>query len=268
MTSKKSVGIVIPIYKNKLYEYESISLAQCFNILSRYPIFIIKPESLDVSSIQQQYPQVSIKSFDDDYFNDGLYGYNKLMLSQTFYEKFLQYDYILIYQLDAWVFQDELEYWCSKNYDYIGAPWIIRPIFNLLPLRIFIYLQSKYYNHIGRIVKYERVGNKVGNGGFSLRKVKSFYQSVEQQQGIIEYYNEQSRKIPHFFNEDVFWSLENLNFRYPPYKEALQFSFDNHPKECMQMNNNTLPFGCHGWSKPRKIKFWKDIILRKPEFEK
>ena len=31
---------------------------------------------------------------------------------------------MLIYQLDAFVFQDDLAYWCQQNYDYIGAPWL------------------------------------------------------------------------------------------------------------------------------------------------
>lgn len=29
----------------------------------------------------------------------------------------------MIYQLDAWVFNDELSSWCSLGYDYIGAPF-------------------------------------------------------------------------------------------------------------------------------------------------
>ena len=31
---------------------------------------------------------------------------------------------MLIYQLDAYVFKDELLNWANKGYDYIGAPWL------------------------------------------------------------------------------------------------------------------------------------------------
>ena len=30
--------------------------------------------------------------------------------------------YILIYQLDAWVFSDQLDFWIEQGYDFIGAP--------------------------------------------------------------------------------------------------------------------------------------------------
>jgi hypothetical protein len=256
--NKKRVSVVIPMYQDKLDEYEKLSLEQGLKILSRYPVSIIKPESLDLSCIHKQYPHVGLENFDDCYFK-GIYGYNKLMLSSVFYERFLQYDYILIYQLDVWVFRDELDYWCDKDYDYIGAPWIVKSKYNLLPLRIFIWIKSKYYKLIGKIFDHELLGNKVGNGGFSLRKVQSFYQSTMAQQEKIAYYLGHSKMKP-VFNEDVFWAVENPNFRYPLFKDALQFSFDRNPHIYMKMNNNKLPFGCHGWTKPYNINFWKDII--------
>ena len=35
---------------------------------------------------------------------------------------FLEYQYMLIYQLDAFVFEDKLDYFCELGYDYIGIP--------------------------------------------------------------------------------------------------------------------------------------------------
>ena len=119
-----SVCIIIPIYQEKLSKTEEISLAQSIRILGSHPIVIIKPKSLNISHLQQQYPQISFENFDDTYFK-GTLSYNRLMLSEEFYSRFLAYEYMLIYQLDAFVFRDELEYWCAKGYDYIGAPWRI-----------------------------------------------------------------------------------------------------------------------------------------------
>lgn len=31
---------------------------------------------------------------------------------------------MLVYQLDAYAFKDELFFWASLGYDYIGAPWM------------------------------------------------------------------------------------------------------------------------------------------------
>ena len=61
-------------------------------------------------------------AFNDTYF-ESIYGYNQLMLNVEFYEAFSK-KYILIYQTDAFIFKDDLNYWCEKDYDYIGAPWI------------------------------------------------------------------------------------------------------------------------------------------------
>lgn len=92
-----------------------------------------------------------VRYFNEQYF-DSVKSYNELMLSVDFYRSFREYQYMLIYQLDAFVFEDQLEYWCNKGYDYIGAPWIKA--------------NKKFHP-------------TCGNGGFSLRKIDSFIQLLE-----------------------------------------------------------------------------------------
>ncbi len=53
------------------------------------------------------------------------------MMDNTFYKQFLNYEYILIYQLDAFVFKDELNY-CSQGIDYVGAPGCVQRIILIL----------------------------------------------------------------------------------------------------------------------------------------
>ena len=60
---------------------------------------------------------------------------------------FAKYEYILIYQTDCWVYEDRLDEFMDKGYDYYGAPWKLEGL-----------TWSK---------------NSVGNGGFSLRKVSA-----------------------------------------------------------------------------------------------
>jgi hypothetical protein len=45
-------------------------------------------------------------------------------LSEEFYQAFTDFEFMLIYQLDAFVFRDELADWCRSGYEYIGAPWL------------------------------------------------------------------------------------------------------------------------------------------------
>jgi hypothetical protein len=250
------VAIIIPIYKTELSAMEMMSLIQVYKVLKDHPIIIIKPEALDLSAIQKQFPALQEKSFDNSFFT-GITGYNRLMLSAEFYHCFLDYDYILIYQLDAYVFRDELLEWCAKGYDYIGAPWIEKPVYRL-PL-IATYMQWRH----NRLLKHgknsaQSLYNKVGNGGFSLRKVKSYYHTTTNDSGTISFFISQENN--HFYNEDVFWATQVPDFKYPDVEEALRFSFDKYPKYCYKLTGNKLPFGCHAWYKRKMRKFWKYVI--------
>jgi hypothetical protein len=63
--------------------------------------------------------------------------YSQLLMSKEFYELFIEYDYIIIYQLDCFVFKDSLENWLYTGFDYIGAPWVDgvkKTAFRLAPL--------------------------------------------------------------------------------------------------------------------------------------
>lgn len=259
----KEVTIVIPIYKDLLSKYETISLKQVCKVLHKYPIVFAKPESLNIERVAALAPKATYISFSNEFFN-GIKAYNKLMLSTDFYKPFLDSKYILIYQLDCYVFNDSLEEWCNKGYDYIGAPWIKRAVYDMPVIKQYMSLLralNKLFNKPDR----QMLFNKVGNGGLSLRKVESHFNATIECKEIINDFN--NKKRFHMYNEDVFWSQLINNYlktplSYPSHIEALQFSFDKHPKYCYKLNNNKLPFGCHGWSKKEMLPFWKNIILK------
>lgn len=258
------VKVVIPIYKIQLTRYEQISLAQAYRIWqNKYPLTIIKPQHLDLTPLLTEYPLLATESFDDKYFAN-IHGYNSLMLSAEFYERFVCSEYILIYQLDAYVFNDELEQWCKKGYDYIGAPWLVRPIYNFPLLKFASWIKKQYCNLL-HCTNSQASNFKVGNGGLSLRKTAAHLHAVNQLKDIVQQYL--SHENNHMFNEDVVFALETnqhgINFRHPHYTEALAFSFDKYPALCFKLNSNHLPFGCHGWYKRRMKKFWFPIILKK-----
>ena len=255
----KEVAVVIPIYKNKFEQFEIIALKQCFHVLKNHPIIFIKPEGLLLESEQFDFENTLQISFKDSYFKSAL-TYNELMLSSNFYESFLDYKYILIYQLDAFVFKDDLTFWCNKNYDYIGAPWIATESNNS-----FINMLSKISDVFLSEEKKERkkIFYKVGNGGFSLRKVASHYQIAKEK---AVYINELliTKKGTLDAIEDVFWSIKAKDFfpsfLIPDYKEALNFAIDRKPKLSLKLNNNIIPFGCHGIDKPKVAAFWQTYI--------
>lgn len=255
MKDKSSlIEVIIPIYKANLSVLELKSLQQVYSVLGKYPLVIVKPESLDVSDLLKRFPSIKVKSFENQYFN-GISGYNKLMLSETFYSEFLHSKYILIYQLDAYIFEDKLTYWCEKDYDYIGAPWLKKPIYNL-PVISGIMTLCRIYDRLKGVKNKQELYNKIGNGGFSLRKVDSHYEIVTKQQERVRFFLERKH---HLYNEDVFWATV-ASFNYPEVTEAIDFAFDKYPSLCYKLNNKKLPFGCHGWYKRKMKSFWKPII--------
>ena len=251
--SKELVTVVIPVYKTALSASEKRSLKQCVKILGQYNIVFIAPESLDTSSINFDGKILSEK-FPDHYFKSVL-GYNSLMLSPDFYKRFLTSKYMLIYQLDAFVFRDELMEWCAKGYDYIGAPWISS--------------SNTWLNKLARIFdskkKKERskIFFKVGNGGFSLRNNEKCYTIATEMKTEIAA-NLKRKANDFYIMEDVFWSIivpkSYPNFNIPTYKEALGFAIDRKPEIALSLRNGELPFGCHGFDKPKVKDFWNSIL--------
>lgn len=256
--AKKLVSIIIPIYKESLNEYELISLKQCIKVLGNHPIRIIAPYNLDFKNYIIYFKDT--KDFEIERFNDiffeNIQGYNKLLLSIKFYERFDNFKYILIYQLDAFVFRDELEYWCDQGFDYIGAPWVNMNLFQWL--QTGLYPKKLYYYH--RFFGKGRFLSRVGNGGLSLRNVKACYYNN---------YIFKKTSLKWRANEDSYFShyvkTYNPFFRLAPFKTALKFSFDAFPQKAYEKNNYNLPFGCHGWYRneshyEKNYSFWRDII--------
>lgn len=277
--------IVIPIYKNKPTRIEKASFKQVLTILKKHRICIFTYKSCDLSVYKEIANQVdkqyTVEFFDKKYF-ESIEGYNNLCYSKDFYLRFNRFEYMLIYQLDAWVFRDELLYWCNKDYDYIGAP--------------LFYSYNKF--------SFTNKFMGTGNGGFSLRKISYCLKVLSSNpkaplislKGLIKIYwnfmlyNEGFiskasifRIIPiimlkslgiknnlQFFinthlNEDIVFGVYSSKLwgRYghtPTKEEAMKFSFEVHPQLLFTENNNKLPFGCHAFEKWDYNTFWKKYI--------
>ncbi|RAJ25579.1 DUF5672 family protein [Pedobacter cryoconitis] len=254
--------VIVPLYKVKLDPLEEISLQQCFKMLSGYKIIAIKPHSLSLSAYNFKFDDVV--SFEDEFFKNPA-GYNKLMRNASFYEKFLAYKYMLIYQPDVFVFRDDLRYWCEQGYDYIGAPWLREAPYPDLIKKIKN--EFRIARHIKQNVKQPgtdlpsdmQFENRVGNGGFSLRNIQKFHIICMEDHQMIDFYN--SRPEYHF-GEDVYWSLEvnrkSKRLNIPDYKKAAHFSFENSCEHALIITGGKLPFGCHAWD--RNLNFWQPIL--------
>ena len=245
---KSKFCIIIPIYKEELDCTEKLSLKRLVKVIGQnnYPIFLVKPTSLNCDNYYKIINKDKVReiSFDDKYFVDTK-AYSQLCINYDFYNKFSVYEYMYIYQLDCYIFEDHLKDWCDFGYDYIGAP---------------ILATNAGWNTVNsRTNKWEPV---VGNGGFSLRKISTFLDLTNPEGEFRKYYNitdELTSKVVYedkYFCNDLyrFYDLELPNWLY-----ASRFSWDmNVDLYKKYFNIEYLPMAVHAW--PKNIRYWQDKI--------
>lgn len=261
----KKCVIVIPIHSKDPSPNELISFAQCFKVLSKHPIKIIAPKGLDVS----KYRKV-VSNFDSIFIHPNWFAslkqYNKLKISRYFYSLFSEYEFLLTYELDVFVFSDQLLFWCDQGYDYIGAPW--------------------FEDFAEDGMDKSLIG--VGNSGFSLRRISSinkvlkkmfYWPEINQPLSFTERITQKLHQPVHqllnsgkenftiqkycSLPEDLFYYYNAKQicpeFRIAPIEKAISFSFEVSPQILFQLNKSELPFGCHAWWK-YDLNFWKPYI--------
>jgi hypothetical protein len=237
-------------------------------MLSNYPIWLAAPPTLDISVYQKIVPNVQVRTFDESFFT-GIQGYNRLMMSEEFYQAFSDQEFMLIHQLDVFIFQDELAYWCQQDYDYIGAPWLRDRDFTSQVDQIWFEIKQQMATWLNLkkpdgITPREIITlNGVGNGGLSLRRVSAMLSCLKWFKATMAKYDQISM---HQYNEDVFWSVEVNRYwtrlRIPDYRTALHFSIEFFPQWAVEhYNHGQLPFGCHAWN-IHGTDYWRPIFAR------
>lgn len=237
--NKRKCVIAVPLYKKELDEDEFRSLSQLFKVLGNYDIVAFCPTSLDLTYYINNFQFNDFYFFWDEYFQNYPRGYNKLMLQSGFYEMFKEFEYMLIYQPDCWVFKDELEYWCDKGYDYIGAPFLFT-----------------------RIDEYKFKVSTIGNGGFSLRKISYWINLCAEQHELCEYIwqlGDTEYGEDHIFIALSMYGVHNYNL--PSFEEAAQFAFETDPYISYMVNGYQTPFGCHAYKKIEGKDFYDEWNL-------
>lgn len=150
-------AIVIPLYKNRIANFEKISIESARRNFNNNDIYFVCPLGLNISNLTTDNSHIIY--FNKKYFN-GINGYCELCTSSFFYKKFIElgYDYMLIHQTDTYTFYNNLDYFMCLGYDYYGAP-----VYGLNIDR-----RSYWYGSDG-----------IGNGGYSLRKLSTMYAITE-----------------------------------------------------------------------------------------
>lgn len=239
---KNSVIVLVPIYKKELDYYELYSINHSINKLKNRNIVFIGPKGLDYRFYAHSFPKIPIVEFEKDFFL-SIEDYNRLLLNSFFYTFFNEYEFILILQTDAIILTDNLDYWSSNVFDYIGAPFY-------KPYELIVNLGS----FEGNYSKLARV--HVGNGGLSLRRVRKCISLLKEFEIAVNIFSGNGSSEDLFFS--VFGSL-SVNFIIPNEITASLFAMEINPSYYYVVNGGNLPMGVHAWQK-YDPEFWKKYI--------
>lgn len=246
----KRVCVVIPIYKSRLNKYEKLSIHLVEEKLSCYDIFFITHQKLNMRGYSR-YKDIKTLYFPRRFFYNS-FTYSRLLIKQSFYQKFTAYEYILIVQTDALVLGDaqQLEMIMDKGYDYWGARWG-QPV-EICSFEFGKKIKNKLLKICPNTLRKYIFRNPrrcyVGNGGLSLRNVSK----------TMALLNEKSKYAWIWFdNEDKFFAyhglINNVNYRIAPKNIVDEFSLEDY----INLNiDKVFPFGVHAWEKWGK---WKTI---------
>lgn len=238
------VIILIPVYRPELPAIEWFSLRHSLSRLQpgRHVAFVA-PRTLDTSAYERAWPGAGVVRFEDDCFA-SIQGYNRLLLSAAFYERFAAtHSHMLILQTDAILLRDDLDHWLDLPYDYVGAPW---------PGGVEILVNLDQFN--GPLSK--RVKAHVGNGGLSLRNNRACADLLAEFPQALDYFLRTGS------SEDLYFSLlggVSARFVMPNEMVAARFALELKPEHYQQQLRDQTPMGGHAWWKYNPD-YWLDRL--------
>lgn len=221
------VCVVIPIYNEIPTAGEIKSITRNVSVLKKYDIFAVCPDSMDVKHYAQ-FGFCDFIRFDDGFFVSNK-TYSRLIMSENFYEKLMNYEYFLIAQTDTFIINTDysLDYFVNMGYDYIGAPWPDGPFEKPYGIKDYIKI----------LLAPGSKNLKVGNGGFSLRNVKKSFEALKNSRLYI--------KCLWKFNEDLFFSLKLKNK--PDLEVASAFALETNMQ--VEIDKGNYPYALHAYEK-------------------
>ncbi len=209
----KKCCIIIVTHKELLGGKDELSFKRCLEVFGgKRDIKLVLPDNISTEYYGKYTNVLEILKVNNKWLSSSK-EYNAMCCNKDFWNLFTDYEYVLTYQTDCWVFEDKLDYFMELGYDWYGAPWpMTNPYVNLRK-------------------------NDVGNGGLSLRKVSKMIEITS---------NNQYDPNSYYKNEDIYFcKLHGNKMNICPWKIAVNFSLETVSNELIE-NINTIPMGLHG----------------------
>lgn len=244
---KKLFCIVIPVYTVDLTPVDNAGLTRLAKVVGdkNYPTIFVCPEELDLSNYKKIYPNFEVFEFDKKWFK-GLYEYSQLCMQYEFYNRFSDYEYMFMYQLDSYIWEDRIEEVCKMGYDYIGGP-----IFSGLSTWDLVDKKTGKYTP------------KIGNGGCGWRKIETFKDICDPNGEFRQTYNITDEYLSKIYIEDKYFcnDIEKMyDLKKPSLEKTLTIVWDMSIPEIWESlgDKKFFPMCAHGIY--RYYPFWKDKI--------
>lgn len=191
--------IVTPVYRPHLSDIET-ELARITGLVTDFPRVFVVPLGMDVGFLKKLFPESVVVSTDPSNLA-SVHAYNQWLTSQSFYDLWPDFRWILVCQLDAVLVADPWSIIGSgeAGWDYLGAPW--SPAMRVVTKGSQILVRSPSGADRGPMWV-GLLGRKltVGNGGLSLRRRDAFSSAAHQLEATIPV------EIRQRTHEDVLWS--------------------------------------------------------------
>ena len=248
------VCIVTPFHKSDLSDNEKLSLKTIQKHFKNEKKFLVTFHDNKID-----FPNFERVNFNKNFF-ENIQGYNNLCTSTEFYRSFLDFEYMLICQLDVIVLKNNLSEFMSKKISYIGAPTGKKSPFDRSRKKLW---GRRYFC----------------NGGFSLRKISDFISVLESSKvrypfnyltiyeclksGFFKYINLYLKTLfsksiykGEFFAKNLYIKEDSFRtyfaplfynkYSLPTIDQANSFCFYGNPFFFYKLNNFKLPMALHG----------------------
>lgn len=156
---------LIPVYGADICAIEAKRVVRTLQNVSSDSVFLIGPQSWRGFKSSGPIGDLAFVPFANESFS-SLAAYSRFMLQPDIYSRFIDFEFVLICQLDA-ILMRSLPEADEMLFDYVGAPWVPPWQVHWSPFR-------------RRLVTRRGAGRSkqlhVGNGGLSLRRTARFAQ--------------------------------------------------------------------------------------------
>lgn len=250
--------VIVPVHLANPSPAEKISLRQCGKTLGQRDILFVAPEGLNLSDYHTLIPQAEVLRVNPHWMS-SIEAYNRMMISPLLVDALAGYTHMLLHEPDAIVLGDEIDYWCSMPFDYIGAPW--------------------FEGYATAAPNARVIG--VGNSGFSLHRLAALKRLMTSRQRWYPYRRIGKDLVRGIFGDgtrlldglqaltrsgqlrgawqlfdghcDDFWcglvATVVADYKIADVDHAVRFSWEVLPDRCLAMSRGKLPFGIHAWAK-------------------